>query len=223
MCPRCRQSAPIVYRGLAATCAACGAPRLPLTASSVTLAGKGSKLGGTVARVFGWVVLALGLSAALIVTSVLQWVLEAGYLGYAIGGPIALATLVLGALLLRGGKSLHVQGSGKEKGTRTAALFALAQNHGGMLTAEGAAQALAIPLGDADALLTELAKTVPEQVSLEIDDAGGLYYRFLRLIGAWQGPGVRVGVGVASPLEPAVVELVDEAPLPSARAYPQRR
>ncbi len=224
MCPRCRQSAPIVYRGMAATCAACGAPRVPLMGTSVTHAGKGSKLGGAVARAFGWTVLTVGLSVALVVTALLQWVVEGGYLGYAIGAPVALAALVLGTLLLRGGRTLHQRGTGQEKGTRTAALLALAQARSGMLTAADAAQALAIPVGEADALLTELAKTTPEQVSLEIDDAGGLYYRFPRVLGAWQGHGVRVdadvgapGVRVAASAPGAAPADAGEELLPSAR------
>jgi hypothetical protein len=43
-----------------AFCTACGAPRMPLAASSVNLAGQTSKVGGTVARVFGWMALAGG-------------------------------------------------------------------------------------------------------------------------------------------------------------------
>ena len=51
MCPRCRQNAPIVYRGVNAFCTACGAPRSVLANTSVNLAGQPSKVGGQVTRV----------------------------------------------------------------------------------------------------------------------------------------------------------------------------
>src|SRR3954468_24360457 len=60
VCPRCRQNAPIVYRGVNAFCTACGAPRSPLTSGSVNLAGQPSKVGGQITRVFGWIVLVVG-------------------------------------------------------------------------------------------------------------------------------------------------------------------
>jgi hypothetical protein len=222
MCPRCRQNAPLVYRGMAAYCSACGAPRVPLTTTSVTLAGKPSQVGGAVARVFGWLVLVGGLSLALILGSFFQWVLAGGFVGYAIGGPLALVATVLGWMLLRSGKSLQAHGTGQEKGARTQALFALAQNRGGMITAMDAAQALAIPAAEADALLTELAKTVPDHVSLEVDDGGGIYFRFPGVLGAWQGHGVRVDASVApsrvatEPL-PAEVEVLEADVIPPAR------
>ena len=225
MCPRCHKNAPIVYRGMAAYCTACGAPRLPLAASSVTLAGKGSRIGGTVARGFGWVILVGGLSVALIIGAFLQWVIEGGVAGFAIGGPIAFASLVFGYLLLKGGKSLHRQGAGEEKGARTRALFALAQHRNGMITAMDAAQALDISPADADALLTDLAKTTPEQVSLELDDAGGIFFRFLQFtggLGTWQGPAVRVDASVAptrvAPTGvPQDVEVLEAEVIPPAR------
>ncbi len=223
MCPRCRQNAPIVYRGVAAYCTACGAPRMPLAASSVTLAGKGSKVGGAIARVFGWVVLVGGLSTGLLVAGILQWILEGGVAGYVIGGPIAFASLVFGYLLLRSGKSLERHGTGEEKGARTRAIFALAQNRGGMLSAMDVAQALDMPHAEADALLTDLAKTASDQVSLELDDSGGIYFRFPSFLGAWQGHGVRVDAGVSpsrvgSPSVPlAEVEVLDAEVIPPAR------
>jgi len=206
---------------MAAYCTACGAPRLPLAANSVTLAGKGSKVGGTVARVFGWVVLAGGLSLALILGAFFQWVLAGGFVGYAIGVPLALISTVLGWILLRSGKSLHAQGTGQEKGARTQAIFALAQNRNGMVTAMDVAQALDMAPAEADALLTDLAKTVPDQVSLEVDDGGGIYYRFPNVLGAWQGPGVGVRVDasvapsrVAAQPVPAEVEVLEAEVIP---------
>lgn len=196
MCPRCRQNAPIVYRGMAAYCTACGAPRLPLASDSVTLAGQGSKVGGTVARVFGWVVLICGLTAALLVGIGLQLLFTGGIAGYVLGLPIALAATIFGYLLLRSGRSLQQIGTGEQKGARTKAIFALAQNRGGMITAMDVAQSLNVSPQEADALMTELAKTIPDQVSLEVDDAGGIYFRFPAMMTTWQGSGVRVDASV---------------------------
>ena len=224
MCPRCRQHAPIVYRGMAATCSACGAPRMPLAASSVTLAGKPAAVGGAIARVFGWIVLVAGLSTALLVGGVLQWVLEAGYLGYAIGGPIGLASAIFGYMLLRSGKSLQQAGTGEQKGARIQAVFALAQNRRGMITVMDVSQALNITPAEADALLTDLAKTMSDQVSLELDDMGGIYFRFPNVLGAspWQGPGVRVDASVApsrvaTPERQQEVEVLEAEVIPPAR------
>ncbi len=197
MCPRCRQNAPIIYRGVAAYCTACGAPRLPLASSSVTLAGQPSKVGGTVARVFGWIVLVLGLAISLLFGLGLYWLFPEGIAWLVVGLPTALASSAFAILLLRSGKSLHQIGTGEQRSARTKAIFALAQNRGGMVTAMGVAQSLNVPAEEADALLTDLAKTTPDQVSLEVDDAGGIYYRFPAMLTAWQGHGVRVDASAA--------------------------
>src|SRR5690242_5493841 len=101
MCPRCRQSAPILYRRVMAYCTACGAPRPPLTGTSLNLAGQPSKIGGAVASVVGWIVLAGGLSLALMITLIAQALFPAGFAGYALGIPIAALSLVVGILLVR--------------------------------------------------------------------------------------------------------------------------
>ena len=67
-----------------------------------------------------------------------------------------------------------------------------------MITAMDAAHALGISPAEADALLTDLAKTSSDQVSLELDDEGGIFFRFpSALATSWQGHNVRVDAGVA--------------------------
>jgi hypothetical protein len=205
MCPRCRRNAPLVYRGVAAYCAACGSPRLPLTSSSVTHAGQPSKVGGTVARVFGWIVLAVGLGVALLFGVGLFLLFPEGLAWLVVSAPITLLTVLFSWLLLRSGRGLQQIGEGEQKNARAKAIFALAQHRGGMVTANDVAQALDIRADHADALLTEMAKTTPDQVLLEVDDAGGIYYRFPQLLTAWQGHAVRVDAQ-AAPTRVAVPE-----------------
>ena len=175
---------------------------MPLTGSSVNMAGRPSKVGGTVAKVIGWIVLAIGLSFALLLGLFFQWLLPLGFAGYAVGGVIAFLTATFSILLLRGGTSLQQSGVNEAQFTREKAIFALAAHRGGMLTATDAGTALGIPSEEADSLLTILAKTKSDQVSLELDDSGGIYYRFPAMTN-WQaqvppaGP-VRVDAGVAA-------------------------
>lgn len=178
VCPHCRTPAPIVYRGVMAYCAGCGRPRPPLTAASVNLAGQPSKVGGSVAKVFGWLTLAGGLMLALLVAALFQALFPAGFVGWAFGGVIAVVALAVGLSLVVGGKSLSKSGVATERATRTQAIFALAANRGGMLTALDVARALGIPHPAADQLLTDLAKEDADRVKLEVDDHGGLFYVF---------------------------------------------
>jgi len=176
-CPSCRRNAPIVYRGVLAYCTACGAPRVPLATKATNLAGKGSILGGTLARVFGWIVIGSGLVVGLGLLGLLQAIFPGGLAGWLVGVPILLFALVIGVALLRGGRSLESTGVAEQRETRVQAIFSLAENRGGIVTAPGVAGALGVSTAQADALLTDLAKTHPDHVVLEIDDQGGVFYR----------------------------------------------
>jgi len=177
VCPHCGQSAPLVYRGVVPYCTACGGLRAPLTNRSVNLAGKPASVGGTVAGVFGWLMLLGGLGLAGLLATIFA-VLNFPVLALAVGGPIALVALLVGGGLVAGGKKLRAQGATEQRDTRVDAVFALAQTRGGILLASDVARALAIPVDEADALLTTLAKTDSDHVSLEVNDDGGLFYRF---------------------------------------------
>ncbi len=177
MCPHCGQNAPLVYRGVVPYCTGCGGIRAPLTNRSVNMAGKPSTVGGTVAGVFGWLMLLGGLGVAGVLATILA-LLSYPTLALVVGGPIALLALLVGGGLVMGGKKLRTQGATEQKDTRVEAIFALAQTRKGILLASDVARALAIPVDEADALLTTLAKTDSDHVSLEVNDDGGMYYRF---------------------------------------------
>jgi hypothetical protein len=177
-CPHCHQNAPIVYQGVFAFCAVCDKPRAPFSGKALKFAGQPSKLGGSVGRVVGFLVLIFGLllSAALILFFQFLW--PAASIGYAVGLPVALVSVVLSALLLFTSSKLRRSGSDTERQTRLEALYALAVHRGGTLTASDAARALQLDASEVDALLSELAKTQPEHVSLELDDEGQTFYLF---------------------------------------------
>jgi len=178
MCPNCGQNAPVVYRGVAAYCAACGQVRLPLTGSALHLAGQPSRVGSVIARVLGWIVLGVGLSVALGIGALAHLLFPAGVVGLAVGGPIAVLSLVVGILLLRGGKRLDANGASAEKNARVQAIFALAAHRGGTLTALDASRGLDIPPAVAEALLQTMAKEDYEKVAVDVDPNGTLVYRF---------------------------------------------
>ncbi|MBX3189556.1 MAG: hypothetical protein KF819_21200 [Labilithrix sp.] len=167
-----------MYRGVNAFCTACGAPRMPLASTSVTLAGQGSKVGGTVARVFGWVVLAVGTLLSLGVWAACNAIAPESAAPYVLGVPMALISWVVSYFLLKGGRHLKESGVETEKQTRSQAVFALANLRGGMITPADLAQAIAVPPVDADAILTNLAKEHPDHVNIEVDDNGVIFYRF---------------------------------------------
>jgi hypothetical protein len=215
LCPRCRQNAPLVYRGLQAYCTACGAPRLPLANASVNLAGQPSKVGGTVARVFGWMVLAGGWIVASLLALLIGVVLEAGVTALWVAGPIAILSSLIAYFILRGGKALQKSGDDEELATKRHAVYALANTRGGVLRAIDAAQALSISVEAGDALLTTLAKTEPDSVSVDIDDHGNVLYRFAAATPRMAPNAVPPHVRIAPP--PVRIDARD--PLPMEDAY----
>lgn len=179
VCPRCRQNAPIVYRGVNAFCTACGQPRFPLANASVNMAGQPSKVGGTVARVFGWLSLAFGNAIALGLLGTCGAIVGFNTAApYIIGLPIALVATILGVVLLRGGRDLKQAGENTEKATRGQAIYALANMRGGVLTAVDVAQAINVTPDEADRILTQIAKEQLDHVTVDVDDNGVLFYRF---------------------------------------------
>jgi hypothetical protein len=218
MCPHCRQDAPIVYRGVVPYCTACGKIRAPLTERSVTLAGRPKAVGGTVSFVLGWIVLGVGLALALGVGLLVG--MFAPTAGIAVGSMLGIIFLTIGLVMVLGGRSLRRSGAADQRDVRTAAVFALAAHRGGILTALDVARASNIREDEADALLTHLAKTVPDRCTLEVDEHGAIFFRFANA--PWDSdPRFRVGVDaprsrVAEPHmeQPQVIdaELVDEPP-----------
>jgi hypothetical protein len=189
ICPRCHLDAPPVVRGVRAYCTACGAPRSLLDApEAVNVAGQPHKVGAGIASVLGWVGLAVGLCLALFVGGI-------GYLAFSVatslwvGGPIALLTLLITIPLLLGGRRLNQKGDARARAAQEHAIFTLAAQRRGVLTAREVARALEIPDAEADALLTALAKRPEGGVALEVDDNGAITYQFTDLLAA---PRVRV-------------------------------
>ena len=179
VCPRCRQNAPLVYRGVNAFCTACGAPRMPLANASVNMAGQPSKVGGTITRVVGWIVLVLGTLLATGTFAACSSIVGAAAAApYVIAVPLALFSWVLSYALLKGGKQLEQAGVDTQKATRTQAVFALANTRAGRVTPADLAYALGITPKEADDHLTAMAKESPDHVSIEVDDDGTIYYRF---------------------------------------------
>ncbi|HEX3853358.1 MAG TPA: hypothetical protein VHW01_20480 [Polyangiaceae bacterium] len=154
--------------------------RAPFSGKALAHAGQPSKFGGRVGRVLGIVVLVFGLLLAAVLMLCLQLLWPAQNIGYALGLPVALIAIVVSALLMIASQRLNRLGADAERGARVDALYALAAKRGGTLTVTDAAHSLQLAAPQVDALLGDLAKTQPESVSLELDDAGEPFYLFSR-------------------------------------------
>ncbi len=191
MCPNCKQNAPIVYRGALAYCTACGAPRPPFSAKGVNLAGQPSKIGGSVAKFVGWMVLAGGWLLAICLVLFFQLLFPAAAIGWALGIPIALLASIIGGLILFGGSKLATSGAEAERAAQFEAVWAIALARGGLVTALEVGRALNMSSEAADAVLTEMTKRYHDYVSIEVDDAGNLFYK---VTGVAEPPGSSFGV-----------------------------
>jgi hypothetical protein len=187
---------------------------LPLTASSVNLAGRPSQIGGALGRALGWFVLAVGGLLGLTLLAVLQYAFPGGFVGYAVGGGLAVITLASAVVLWRGGRSLERGGAAAEKRAKIGAIFAMASLRGGVVRANEVASALGIGHERADALLTELAKSQPDCVALELDESGQVYY----VVNAEGARRLRVELPSSEPgAEPAGAHAEVEPPRASRR------
>jgi len=237
MCPYCRTNAPLVYRGIQASCAGCGRARTVFSGSSLTHAGQPSKVGGSLVTAFSRVLLGVGLLGATAIGLLLS--LFSITSGLIVAGVLALFTIVTFLLLRGGGKKLTADGEAAQGKRREQALFALAQNRGGVLQAVEAARALDLSEGDADDFLTRMAKQRPDVVNVDISERGEVLYTFLKIApaggalsdaGSWSGPRVRVGgsAEVASaprpqpPLDPRVIDAEFQAIEEAAPAQKRR-
>lgn len=197
MCPHCRTTAPLVYRGVRAYCAACGRPRGVLSGASLTHAGKPAHVAGAVLHAFGWLLLVLGLGFSALM-GLFMWLFSgtAALVTFGIFGTLSIALFLLARF---GKKKLELEGDTERDKRRQQALAALAANRGGRLQAYEAASALDVSVDEADKILTSLAKTKPDEVDVEIGDQGEIFYAFTQqhLAGGayvaygavWGGPG----------------------------------
>ena len=201
LCPHCRTVAPVVQRGIETRCSACGRARLPLSSTTVNAAGRPAQVGGSVARVLGWVALVGGALAALTVGAILQAIFPLGIAGFVVGGAIFFVAALIVVLALTGGRKLHTHGVTAERQARERAVTALARRQQGLVTAAEAALAMNCSPEVADEVLTSMAKRPDMGVSLEIEEDGKLVYQFAMFRPRTRvAPvdGVRVG-GVAAP------------------------
>jgi hypothetical protein len=193
---------------------------------AVNVAGQPSRVGAGVASVLGWMVLVLGLGAALVVGAIGQAIWPAAVVGWVLGTLIGVPTLLVGLSLLFGSRRLQRAGDERSKGAREHAIFALAARRQGVVTVGDVAGALAVRDAEADALLTDLARRPDGRVTLEVDDNGGLSYVFHDLR---PGTGKRVEVTgprmrVPQAWQPARVidaELIEETEHDGARPVRQ--
>jgi hypothetical protein len=195
---------------------------MPLAANSVSFAGQPSKVGGTVARVFGWMVLAGGWLVAICFALLIMALSPAGMASvpaWILGGIIGVIASLVAYGLLRGGRQLKDSGQLAEMTTKNQAIFALANTKGGVLTAWDLAQSIMTTPQEADDILTKLAKEYPDHVAVDIDDVGTVLYRFPSV--HWQkmrvappSPNVRVGAP-----EPDPVEAEEELEVPAQRRH----
>lgn len=176
-CPSCGQDSPVTLRGATAYCVACDHPRPALGRQVVGRAGKAAKLSGTAAKLAGAGTLFLGTIIALFFVLLFQVALwPEGWLGWAIGIPIELLTLLVSVALFFGGRALSKSGEKTIDQTQRKAVRALAARHPGGLTTDQVADALDLALDEADALLTRIAQDPMERIEIDIMDDGTLIY-----------------------------------------------
>jgi hypothetical protein len=132
-------------------------------------------VGGTVVNVAGILVLVFGLGFAAMLGGLLYW-LVAAMAALVVAGPIALVTLVVGLLMLGGGRRLQRSGTEVERNTLERALLALAEQRGAISAAD-ASRALGLSPAEADAALTAMAKREHDPMAVDIDDRGVVLYR----------------------------------------------
>lgn len=166
-----------MLRGVLGYCTACGQARSPLVTTPVELAGKPSRIGGTITQAVAWSILVGGLLVAAIVATVLLALTSTGALGWVIGAIIALATLAISLPLLFGGRALRKMGTKARHEALERAVYAFASQRGGAILAADFARAMRVSYEEADAFLTELAKRPDEPVRVDIDDEGRVVYR----------------------------------------------
>lgn len=210
MCPHCGKNAPVIHRGLAAYCTACGRERLPFAGKSVSLAGKPSRFGGAVAGALGWLILIGGTALALLLGLGAAALFPGSIAGLAIGLPIGFVALTLGVLLLVSGRKLSRSGVKASRDAQIQAIFSLASHRRRPLTAQEVGVVLDLPASEADALLTELAKERPDEVGVEIGERGDILYTF---------PGISGQAGVRFPQPSLRIDPSDGAADPAARIF----
>lgn len=208
-CPGCGEDAPVVLRGVVTYCAACGRARPAMGNKVLGIAGQPARIGGFAAKVAAGTVFGLGTFMALLLMLVIQAIWPEGWLGYAIGAPIEFLTLLITFALYFGGRMLGKSGERTVSATRLKALKALSRQRGGVLRAVDVAKALHMDEGEADDLLTQLAKHPEEDVGIDVNEEGEVLY----LIGSPDAKRFRIRVeeaGLGDAFDEAEAELARE-------------
>jgi hypothetical protein len=160
----------------------CGARRTPFAANIINLTGRPARVGGAAARVFGWTALLVGLFLALTVGLIVQalaaMVVATTWIGWAVGIPIALLSLIVGMLGILGGRRLGAAGKAKLELAQLDTIRGLARHQGGVVKPADLARALGVGEAEADGMLAQLAKHPDENVSVDVDDEGSILYLF---------------------------------------------
>jgi hypothetical protein len=181
-CTGCGQFAPIVVRGVEAFCTVCGARRTPFAADILNVAGKPALIGGHAARFAGWGVLIVGLFLALTIGLVVQAIaamfVATTWIGFAIGVPIALLSVIVALFGILGGRKLVNAGELRLRKAQVETIHGLARHQRGVVKVREAARALNLDEARADAVLVALAKDPNENVSIDVDDNGNVVYLF---------------------------------------------
>jgi len=196
-CPSCHAIAAVRPRGAGFVCAACGAPRTRLPGTVVQGDGGTGPTGATLSpsAVAGGLLRAMG--AASIAVGILLGAIGAafahGFLGWVVAAVLAASGVGLGALLLRLGARARGRALAARREAGERRIVALAERHGGVLTATQLAQELGMGVAAADAALTALADG--SRVTVELTDDGLIEYHFRELQHAHL-PRVRVAPSV---------------------------
>lgn len=208
-CERCRQPAPTLVRGGQVICSGCGTVRGPLAGVPLNLVGSAHRVGGIVSAVVGWMVILTGLFLGGLFGLVF-WLLGASLhifansalVGALVGLGIGGFTGLLGALALYISRALRTQAQSSRDEAMEQSILAMASNRGGVVTTVEVAQNLAIPLRDADRLLTEMGSK--GRAHIEVNRDGLLQYAFrdVRTITA-TAPATGVRIETPSPAETA--------------------
>jgi hypothetical protein len=171
-----------VLRGVDAYCTVCNAARTPFAANILNVAGKPARIGGLAARLFGWGALVIGLFLALtiglIVQAVASMFVAGTWLGFAVGIPIALLSLIVALFGIIGGRQLGRSGEGSLRKAQLETIHGLARHQRGVVQPAEVARALGVDPTQADAILASLAKEPNENVAIDLDDDGNVIYLF---------------------------------------------
>lgn len=219
-CPKCGQRAPIRLDGIRAFCTACGEKRRPFETTTLNLAGTGYKVGGIAATIVGSMAMVSGLAMAAFFFFLFGWLFPGTWAPYALSVPTLIVSLAVGITAVLGGRRLGMVGQQKLDKARLDTIHALANHHGGAITAAMAARALEIEEPEADGILTIMAKDPKGDVTLDLDDEGKVHYLFgvgghalreakWRMVSEQAKAAEAAGARVAEPDGPTAEELAE--------------